>query len=228
MKRELKGFLVGVILTAVLTTSSAFAEGIIQNIAVELNSINISVNGQKVAADNILYNGRTYVPISIVAQMFGKEVGWDANTNTASINDKATAVVPQQTSSGQNEYTVKDANGKALYSLKINKITAMSERNQFSTAKPAQVILIDYTYTNLASNEEVYLGDIYFKVIDSQGKIGYTYPNSVSKYPQKIATGVTCDAQMIFGLDNSSSKVKVCFYKDLFGEMTTSFDIPVK
>lgn len=223
MKKELKGFLVGVIVTMMLGSTMVFAD----TVEVLFNTVNIAVNGQKVIADNILYNGRTYVPLAAIAQMFGKDVVWDGSTNTANINEKGSTVAPPSTTAGQDEYIVKDSSGKALYSIKINKITAMIERNKFSDKNPAQVLLVDYTYKNIASNKEVYLGDIYFKIIDSKGKIGYTYPNMVTKYPQKIIAGVTCDAQMVFGIDNSSSKVKVCFYEDLFGDMTTSFEIPV-
>lgn len=48
------------------------------------------MNGKKVDADNILYNGTTYVPLRAIAEMLGKEVSWDQVTRTASINDKAT------------------------------------------------------------------------------------------------------------------------------------------
>jgi len=104
----------------------------------------------------------------------------------------------------------------------------MSERNPYSEKNPAQVIMIDYTYTNIASEEDVYLSDIYFKVVDSAGKVGYTYPNSPKNYPQRIPKGVTCNAQMIFGLDNKSDVVKIYFYKDLFGPVTATFEMPVE
>jgi hypothetical protein len=92
MKRELKGFIVGIIITAILMSSVAFAAGI----DVVFNAVNISVNGKKVAADNILYNGTTYVPLRAVADMFGKDVGWDADTNTALINDKGSDPVNEE------------------------------------------------------------------------------------------------------------------------------------
>jgi len=56
-----------------------------QNIAVEFNSVNITVNGNPVYAGNILYNGTTYVPIRATANMLDCKVDWDAKTNTAII-----------------------------------------------------------------------------------------------------------------------------------------------
>lgn len=228
MKKELKGFVIGLII-ATLLMGTVFAGSVKQTIEVVLNSVNLTVNGKKIEADNILYNGTTYVPLRAIAEALGKDVGWNAETNTASINDKsANVVAPEEAKTDEYEYIAKDSNGKALYSFKINKVTTMSERNQFSDKKPAQVILIDYTYKNIANPEEVYLFDGYFKVIDSKGKIGYTYPNSVTNYPQKVPEGVTCEAQMIFGLDNASDVITLNYYQNMFDNMTTSFKIPVK
>lgn len=88
MKKEFKGFIVGIILASILMSSVVFSEGIRKSIDVVVNSVNLTVNGNKVNADTILYNGTTYVPLRSVAEMLGKEVGWDGNSNTASINDK--------------------------------------------------------------------------------------------------------------------------------------------
>lgn len=87
MKNKLKGFVIGVSITTMLMSTFVFAEGIKQNIEVLFNSVNLTVNGKIIEADNILYDGTTYVPIRTVAELLGKEVGWDQNTNTASIND---------------------------------------------------------------------------------------------------------------------------------------------
>jgi hypothetical protein len=88
LKKELKGFVIGVISTSLLLGGTVFADGIKQTIEVVFNSVNLTVNGQKVQADNILYDGTTYVPLRKVADMVGKDVGWDGTTNSASINDK--------------------------------------------------------------------------------------------------------------------------------------------
>jgi|GEM_PF-1508892 Copper amine oxidase N-terminal domain. len=101
MKKEIKGFIAGVIMTTMLT-GVAFADGAYQTINVLLNSVNIAVNGQRVQADNILYNDRTYVPLAVIAAMLGKDVVWDENTNTANINDKGNTI-----QSGSTTQTVK-------------------------------------------------------------------------------------------------------------------------
>lgn len=227
MKKELRGFIVGMLVMVMLMGTVAFAGGVKQKIDVVFNAVNLEVNGKPVKVDNILYNGTTYVPIRAVSEMLDKEVGWDGKTNTAIINDKMKEP-PTKDVAGKYEYIIRDENEKALYSFKINKITTMNERNQFSDKNPAQVLLIDYTYKNIANTEEVYLSEIHFKVIDSKGKIGYTYPNSPTNYPQYIPIGASCDAQMIFGIDNLSEKVTLNFYENIFENMTTSFEIPVE
>lgn len=87
MKKELRGFVIGVLVTVILMSTVAFGAGFKQKIEVMFNSVNLAVNGRSVEADNILYKGTTYVPIRAVAEMLGKEVGWDGKTNTASIVD---------------------------------------------------------------------------------------------------------------------------------------------
>ncbi len=59
------------------------------NIWVQLNSVNLTVNGSPVTTTNLLYNDTTYVPLRACAEMLGSQVGWDQNTNTASINTDA-------------------------------------------------------------------------------------------------------------------------------------------
>jgi hypothetical protein len=232
MKR-LSFLIAGALLVTVLFIPTVVLAESQANISVIFDRAKITVNGQPVKAPTILHDGTTYVPLRAIGEMLGKEIVWDANTNIANIIDKGvqngiqeTSTVPAPTPSNY-EYTVKDSNGKALYSFKINKITAMSERNEYSEKTPAQVILIDYTYTNISNPEAVYLFDGYFKIIDSKGKIGYSYPNSIVNYPQEIPVGVTCDAQMIFGLDNVSDIVTLNFHQDMFGNITTSFKIAV-
>ena len=100
-----KKMLIGTIVTATLVSSIAYGGQISKKIDVVMNSINIMVNNQKVEAENILYNGTTYVPLRTVAQILNKEVGWEAKTNTANIKDKDASknrpVVTIEMSSGE-------------------------------------------------------------------------------------------------------------------------------
>jgi predicted ribonuclease toxin of YeeF-YezG toxin-antitoxin module len=81
----MKKFFIG-LLSGLMLTSVVYA----QNVDILLNSIKVKVNGQLVQADNILYNGRTYVPLRAISEILNKDVVWDAATSTANINDKST------------------------------------------------------------------------------------------------------------------------------------------
>lgn len=89
MKKIIKGIVLGVIITTMLMTTALGAQ-VKKTIEVVYNSVNLTVNGSKVNADNILYEGTTYVPLRAVAEALGKDVGWDQATTTASVNDKGT------------------------------------------------------------------------------------------------------------------------------------------
>lgn len=120
MKKELKGFVLGLIV-ATLLMGTVFAGGVKQAINVVLNSVNLTVNNKKINADNILYNGTTYVPLRAVAEALGKDVGWDEKTNTASINDKGAAPYTPSTSEWKK---VKTFEGNAIKDTETFKITS--------------------------------------------------------------------------------------------------------
>ena len=82
MKKHLKGFIIGVVVIVILFSSVAMAASLEKTIKVVFNSVNLEVNGKIVEVDNILYNGTTYVPLRAVAEMLGKEVGWNQATRT--------------------------------------------------------------------------------------------------------------------------------------------------
>lgn len=92
--KAIKGFIAGVMVTVMVMGGAVYAAGAQQSISVVLNNVNLKVNGVIVKADNILYNGTTYVPLRAVADAFGKETGWDAGTMTASINEKGSVPAP--------------------------------------------------------------------------------------------------------------------------------------
>ena len=123
------------------------------------------------------------------------------------------------------EVTVETFNSK--YTIVINSISEMTERNQFSDKNPAQVFLIDYTYKNI-SGDELYISEMNFQILDEQNEIGYTYPNSVTNYPQSIPEGATCKAQMILAINNHSNKLRLNYKDNMFsGKSTINFKLNV-
>ncbi len=68
-----------------LGTGIGYAAGEWQNIWVQVNSVNLNVNGKMVSSPNLLYNDRTYVPLRTCAEMLGSSVNWDQYSNTANI-----------------------------------------------------------------------------------------------------------------------------------------------
>lgn len=104
MKKEIKGFMCGVIATSLIGCVSISATGVWDKIDVLRNDINVVVNGTPVSADNFLYNDTTYLPMRVVAEALGKDVQYDETTNTATIKDK-----------GDN--TLSETNVKSSYDL---------------------------------------------------------------------------------------------------------------
>lgn len=88
MKKELKGFVGGVVATTLVAGGAAFATGQWKTIDVLENDITVMVDGKQVSESNFVYNDRTYLPLRAVAEAVGKPVDYDEATNTAYIGDK--------------------------------------------------------------------------------------------------------------------------------------------
>ncbi len=101
------------------------------------------------------------------------------------------------------------------YSITITGIKEVKERNKFSDKNPAQVFLIDYTYRNILGNE-LYISEYDFTIIDQNGEVGDTYPNSISNYPKRIPEGTTCKAQMFLCVNNNSDKITLQYKDNMF------------
>ncbi|MBO5476993.1 MAG: hypothetical protein J6A15_04510 [Clostridia bacterium] len=100
------------------------------------------------------------------------------------------------------------------WNLTVNSVTTTTERNQFSDKTPAQVLIVDYSYENLGYEDDIMDG-LFISleietIIDANGEVGYSYPNSVANYPQEIPVGAKCsNAQACIAVDNTSDKIKI-------------------
>jgi len=65
------------------------------------------------------------------------------------------------------------------YAITLLSIKATDHRNEFSKKEVSQVLIIDYLYENLSnSNEDIYISEYNFKIVDSGGNMMDSYPVS--------------------------------------------------
>jgi len=88
MKQGIQGFVVGIIVGALLVPGVAMA-ATGTSIEVALNTVKIAVNGTPLTGSNFLYKGTTYAPVRAVGEAVGLEVGWDNGMVT--LNDPTVA-----------------------------------------------------------------------------------------------------------------------------------------
>lgn len=129
---------------------------------------------------------------------------------------------------GIGETLVYSEDGKDLYTFTINSVVTTDERNQFSDKNPAKVVVINYTYENLADESDVYISSMNFKVIDADGNLCETYPAGTSVYPQAAPIGAKSTGEEAYGLIVDSSSIKLVFDPTYIGTTRVTFELPIQ
>jgi hypothetical protein len=163
---------------------------------------------------------------------FAIDSGVDIKTKETSDPDateapKATTQPDKKFGLGEKVSIKKD--GKELYTLIINSVTVTDERNQFDESNPAQVIIINYTYENIASEDDIIISSMNFKFIDSDGNVCSSYPiSSLDKMAQSTPMGAKCTAEEAYGLKIAGGTIKLSFYDNMFSSKADAvFEINV-
>ncbi|HFD2030875.1 TPA: DUF4352 domain-containing protein [Clostridium perfringens] len=126
---------------------------------------------------------------------------------------------------GETAY-INDENGVKSMAITIDNVKLTDERNQFSEKEAEKVVVIEYTYENIADEENLYVFDSNFKVYDASGNVLETYPAGAEKHPQSISKGKKCTANMSFALNNESNNLELEFYDNMFnGKASEVFNI---
>lgn len=76
--------IISLILILVLSMTAISAEA--NMVEVAKNSISLTLNGTPVDADNLLYEGRTYVQLHTISQMINADLSWNGDTRTADLS----------------------------------------------------------------------------------------------------------------------------------------------
>ncbi|MDO5361942.1 MAG: hypothetical protein Q4F03_04750 [Eubacteriales bacterium] len=135
--------------------------------------------------------------------------------------------------SNQEEYKIGDTwTVPNQWTLTIKSVEEMDERNEFAETSPEAVYLITYEYENLGYEAEGMNGlfiDLIDGIMDSTGKMGYSYPNDVTMYPQETPIGGKCEAQSCVGVDNAGDfKINFSTYDGNSQEQKAVFSLEVK
>lgn len=146
-----------------------------------------------------------------------------AAENKAKTADKAK--IADKTTSENNSTTTKNQNSTdkvyglneewivdSQWKLKITEVKTTPDRNKYSKAQVAQVVLIKYTYENLGYKDEYQ--DLFLMprtVVDGAKKVSEIYPVRSSKYPEPTPVGAISESTVGYGLSMESDKIKIYF-----------------
>ena len=146
-----------------------------------------------------------------------------AAENKAKTADKAK--IADKTTSENNSITTKNQNSTdkvygvneewivdGQWKLKITDVKTTPDRNKYSKAQVAQVVLIKYTYENLGYKDEYQ--DLFLMprtVVDGAKKVSEIYPVRSSKYPEPTPVGAISESTVGYGLSMESDNIKIYF-----------------
>lgn len=127
--KQMKGFFAGILVMMILLSAlKVQGADVMTSISVYLNKANISVDGKVVGKANteyaltdgslvpfsITYKGTTYLPIRKVAELLGKDVYWDASTNTAGVKEATSTTIPVTAPTQQPPASTKPQTGSSV------------------------------------------------------------------------------------------------------------------
>ena len=114
------------------------------------------------------------------------------------------------------------------YALTIIGVTETDERNEFSEKEVEQVLIVEYLYENLASDEEIYISEFEFKLVDQGGNMMDSYPVEATHSPSYTPKGAKTLGSFAVGTTVKSEKIDMHYYDNFFAsESDCIFSIPV-
>lgn len=112
---------------------------------------------------------------------------------------------------------IKVSTSNGSYSLTITGVTETDERNEFSDTKADRIIIVDYAYENIDVDDELYIFESNFKAYDADNNSLETYPADI-KSADSISAGRKTTGQMAFALNNSTNKIELEYFDNMFND----------
>lgn len=117
------------------------------------------------------------------------------------------------------------------WKITVDSVEATDDRNEYSDKTPGAVYIVTYTYENIGYDDDYTDGlyiDLEGGIVDSAGKMGYSYPGDVTLYPQETPVGASCEAQACIGVDNPGNfKINFSMYDGNTEKQSAVFEIEV-
>lgn len=114
------------------------------------------------------------------------------------------------------------------YALTIISVKETDERNEFSEKEVEQVLIIEYLYENLSSDDEIYISEMEFKLVDEGGNMMDTYPVDAAHSPEYTPKGAKTLASFAVGTTSKSQKIDMHYYDNFFSSSSDcTFSLPV-
>lgn len=142
--------------------------------------------------------------------------------------EEALSKVPSATN--QSEYKIGETwVVENQWKVTVNSVEETSDRNEYSDKQPAAVYILNYTYENIGYEDD-YMDGLFISldtgIVDSAGKMGYSYPGNVSAYAQETPVGASCQAQVCIGVDNPGNfKINFSAYDGNSEKQSAVFNI---
>lgn len=100
------------------------------------------------------------------------------------------------------------------WTLTVDSIEEIADRNEYFDKKPAAVYIVTYTYANTGYVDPSGIWDGLFigiddTIVDCDGMMGYSYPASIDYSAQEVPVGAKCKAQAAIGVDTAGLPIKL-------------------
>lgn len=145
MKDKVKGLVIGALLGSAITGTAAYASG--TQIEVLFRPLTFLFDGvEKKPSEGaaFLYDGSTYVPLRFVSESLGKEVGWDPESGTITIDEPGSKKVVAAYKDGDRTISITQGH--------VNKQLAIAQLyNPSYSSHLSDPTLIDETVSDLAA-----------------------------------------------------------------------------
>ena len=142
--------------------------------------------------------------------------------------EEALSKVPSSTN--QSEYKIGETwVVENQWKVTVNSVEETSSRNEYSDKQPAAVYILNYTYENIGYEDD-YMDGLFISldtgIVDSAGKMGYSYPGDISTFAQETPVGASCQAQVCIGVDNPGNfKINFAAYDGNSEKQSAVFNI---